>query len=49
MHIGLNRDWSFTERFDEAFLRGEGAAETVELPHTCVLGLRLSPGAPCAG
>ncbi len=37
MHIGLNRDWSFTERFDEAFLRGEGAAETVELPHTCVL------------
>ena len=35
MHIGLNREWDFTERFDDAFLRGEGACETVELPHTC--------------
>ena len=35
MHIGLNRDWSFTERFDGAFLRGEGTFDSVELPHTC--------------
>ena len=35
MHIGLNRDWSFTERFDEAFARGEGVFDAVDLPHTC--------------
>jgi hypothetical protein len=35
MHIGLNRDWSFTERFDEAFARGEGTFDAVDLPHTC--------------
>ena len=35
MHIGLNRDWSFTERYDDAFLRGEGEFPAVELPHTC--------------
>lgn len=31
----LNRAWEFTEHFDGAFLRGEGAAVSVELPHTC--------------
>ena len=33
--IPLNRGWEFTETFSEAFLRGEGAGETVCLPHTC--------------
>ena len=35
MRIGLNRDWTFTERFDDVFLRGAGTFERVELPHTC--------------
>lgn len=33
--VALNRGWEFTERFTEAFARGEGAFEAVELPHTC--------------
>ncbi len=33
--IELDRDWEFTETFDEAFLRGEGGFEHVCLPHTC--------------
>ena len=36
MHIALNRDWTFTRQFDEAFLGGAGSFETVDLPHTCV-------------
>ena len=37
MRIPLNRGWSFTERFDEAFLSGEPSSGVieVELPHTC--------------
>ncbi len=33
--IDLNDNWEFTPAFDGAFLRGEGEAETVRLPHTC--------------
>ena len=36
MQIGLNHNWSYTARFDDRFLRGEGAFDTVELPHTCI-------------
>ena len=33
--IPLNFCWEFSESFDEAFCRGEGEAETVDIPHTC--------------
>ena len=35
--IDWNRNWEFTEHFDEAFLAGAATAGTtrVELPHTC--------------
>ena len=36
MHIALNRDWTFTRLFDDAFARGAGSFETVDLPHTCI-------------
>ena len=36
MQIGLNHNWSYTTRFDDRFLRGEGAFDTVDLPHTCI-------------
>ena len=37
MRISLNRGWSFTEHFDEAFLKGENSCDVaeVDLPHTC--------------
>ena len=31
----LNNGWEFTERFDDSFLRFEGDAAPVRLPHTC--------------
>ncbi|WP_316607027.1 glycoside hydrolase family 2 TIM barrel-domain containing protein [uncultured Ruminococcus sp.] len=33
--LHINNDWEFTPAFDIAFLRGEGKAEAVRLPHTC--------------
>ena len=33
--IPLNDGWEFTPAFDSGFLRGEGEAEPVRLPHTC--------------
>ena len=33
--LHINNDWEFTPAFDIAFLRGEGNAEAVRLPHTC--------------
>ena len=37
LRIELNRGWSFTDDFSDAFLRGESvtALQEVELPHTC--------------
>ncbi len=37
--IGLNRGWTFTERFSDTFLAGKVVSdlETVDLPHTCKL------------
>ena len=32
--ISLCNDWEFTEQWSEAFLRGEGPAKPVRLPHT---------------
>lgn len=32
--ISLCNDWEFTPQWNEAFAKGEGAAETVRLPHT---------------
>lgn len=33
--LPLNDCWEFTPDFDNAFLKGEGCAEAVRLPHTC--------------
>lgn len=33
--IDVNHNWEFTSRWSEDFARGESAAETVRLPHTC--------------
>jgi beta-galactosidase len=33
--LHINDGWEFTPAFDQDFLRGEGTAETVRLPHTC--------------
>ena len=35
--IHLNNDWEFVSACDSGFLNGEGAGETVRLPHTCKL------------
>ena len=37
--IHLNNDWEFVSACDSGFLNGEGAGETVRLPHTFIVFL----------
>ncbi len=39
VRMDLNREWEFTPRYSEAFLRGEAAEDiqAAELPHTCAV------------